>query len=248
MNEIAGILDCRQLRMRQSGNQAFVDLVIGVERGLSTEKSHAIGSAAEERIKALLPHADVVVHVEPVCGRGETLPQRIHEIAINEGQTVHNVLVSEEDGRIYVEMHVEADANLDLRQAHERADRLEAAIIAELPGVTGITTHIEPHHGRKEPLRDVTGTSTGVIARVRRIVADTPGIVECHDVSLRRAGQEMFLAMHCTFAPGLSVQDVHEMSTHMEQRLRAEIPNLVRVTTHPEPTPEEVDDPIIRGD
>ena len=238
VKEVTGVLVCQQLRLRQSGNQTFVDLVIGVERGRSLESGHAIGQAVEERIRAALPNADVVVHVDPMCVAEETLAERIRAIALNEGQTVHNLLISEDAGHVYVELHLEADENLELRAAHERADRLEAALRTELPSVAEITTHIEPHHQRQQPLQDVTGGSAGLIQRVRRIVADTAGILECHDVVLRRAGKEMFLAMHCTFAQGLPIGAVHEISTRLEERLRAAIPNLVRVTTHPEPPPE----------
>jgi cation diffusion facilitator family transporter len=235
---VPGVLECRQLRLRQAGNQTFVDLVIGVERGRSLESSHAVGTTVEQRIRDALPNADVVVHVDPMCGADETLAERIRAIAINEGQTVHNILVSEEGGRVYVELHIEADENLELRLAHDRADRLEAALRAELPSVAEIITHIEPHRRRDEPLRDVTGSSAALIARVRHIVAETPGVTECHDIALRRAGGEMFLAMHCTFAHGLAIGAVHEISTHLEERLRGAIPGLVRVTTHPEPVPE----------
>jgi divalent metal cation (Fe/Co/Zn/Cd) transporter len=235
VTEVSGVLECRQVRLRQAGQQTFVDLVIAVERGRSLESSHAVGQAVEQRIQALLPNADVVVHVEPMSGTDETLAERIRAIARNEGQTVHNLLISEENGRVYVELHLEADEAMELRAAHDRADRLEAALRAELPSVAGITTHIEPHRARPEPLRDVTSGSAGLVKRIRRIVAATPGIQECHDVVLRRAGEEMFLAMHCTFARGLSIKEVHEISTRLEERLRAAIPHLVRVTTHPEP-------------
>jgi divalent metal cation (Fe/Co/Zn/Cd) transporter len=235
VKEVSGVLECRQLRLRQSGQQTFVDLVIAVQRGRSLESGHAVGQAVEQRIQAMLPNADVVVHVEPVSTADEPLAERIRAIARNEGQTVHNLLISEEDGRVYVELHLEADEALDLRAAHDRADRLEAALRAELPSVAEITTHIEPHRARAEPLRDVTSGSTRIITRVRGIVAATPGIQECHDVVLRRAGEEMFLAMHCTFARGLSIGQVHEISTRLEERLRGAIPHLVRVTTHPEP-------------
>jgi divalent metal cation (Fe/Co/Zn/Cd) transporter len=239
VREVAGVMECQQLRLRQSGNQTFLDLVVGVRRGQSVESSHAVGAAVEQRIKTLLPHADVVVHVEPLSGADETLPERIRAIAANAGQTVHNILVSEEAGRTCVELHLETDAGLELRRAHDDAHRLEAAIRAELPDIAEITTHIEPHRDQPEPRRDVTETSANLLRRVHRIAAATPGIVECHDVTVRRAGKEISLTMHCTFAPGLSVRRVHEISTDLEQHLRATVPNLARVTTHPEPTAEE---------
>jgi cation diffusion facilitator family transporter len=232
---VDGVLECRQLRLRASGNQAFVDLVIGVRRGLSLERSHAIGAAVEERIKTLLPTADVVVHVDPVCGEGETLTERIRAIAANMGQTVHNVVITEPRGGIEVELHIETDGELDLRRAHDQAHELEAAVIAELPQVRKITTHIEPAHVRPDPMRDVTKASGELIRKVRSMAQETRGIVECHDVTVRKSGRELFLTMHCTFTAGQSIHDVHAASSALEERVRREIDNVARVTTHPEP-------------
>jgi divalent metal cation (Fe/Co/Zn/Cd) transporter len=63
----------------------------------------------------------------------------------------------------------------------------------------------------------------------------TPGIVECHDVTVRKSGRELYLTMHCTFTAGQSIRDVHAASSALEERVRREIPNVARVTTHPEP-------------
>lgn len=236
IRQLDGVLECRQLRLRPSGNQTFVDVTIGVRRGLSLETSHEISRAAEARVQAELPNADVVVHVEPVCDAGETLSERIRAIAVNQGQTVHNILVSEEQGRLFVELHIEVDGDMDLRQAHADADRLEAALHTELPNLAAVTTHIEPRRERGAALRDVTHSSEELIRRVREIVAAAPGVTACHDVALRRAGGELFLSMHCTFESGLPVRAVHDISSELENRLRAAIPGLARVTTHPEPS------------
>jgi cation diffusion facilitator family transporter len=55
IRQLDGVLECRQLRLRPSGNQTFVDLTIGVRRGLSLETSHEISRAAEARVQAELP-------------------------------------------------------------------------------------------------------------------------------------------------------------------------------------------------
>jgi cation diffusion facilitator family transporter len=245
---VAGVLDCKQLRLRQSGNRTFVDVVIGVRRGLSVESSHAIGQLVEDRVRAVQPNADVVVHVEPMRGLGETLSERVQAIAVNQGRTVHNILISQEYGRTYVELHVEADENLDLRQAHDIVvNELEAAIRAELPEIAGITTHIEPAREPQGELRDVTAEAPALVETVQHLAAATPGIVECHDVTVRQSGRRLYLAMHCMFAPGLSIGQVHDLSSGLEQRLREAIPDVVRVTTHAEPVPDDSDTAAARG-
>ena len=235
VRQVEGVLEVRDVRLRQAGNQTFVDLVIGVRRDISLESSHNLGVAVEQQVQQLLPNADVVVHVDPVCGTNETVADRIRVLAANAGQAVHNVWVSEEGGRLYVELHLEVDADLELRFAHDAAHQLEDAINADLPLLAGITIHIEPHRDRQAPLRDVTDVSADLIRKVRRAALATAGIVACEKVAVRRAGQDVFLALQCTFDAALSVGQVHDISTGLENRLRKTIPHLVRVTTHAEP-------------
>ncbi|MEW6252493.1 MAG: cation diffusion facilitator family transporter [Planctomycetota bacterium] len=234
VREVPGVLDCRQVRLRQAGQRTFADLEIDVARGLSLETSHEIGSRVEERLRGLLPEIDVVVHVNPVRSAGETLHTRIHAIAANVGQTVHNVLVCGEGDRLYLDLHVEEDPQADLRDAHARVDALEDVIRRDLPQVARITTHIEPHRAPRV-LRDVTAESPALVERVRRVAAQTPGIITCREVTVRRDERGVFLALDCVFAEGLAVAEVHRISEDLETRLRVAVPRLVRITTHPEP-------------
>lgn len=237
VQRIDGVLECRRIRVRQSGNQTFVDLALAVRRGLSLESSHALSHAAEEQIKALVPAADVVVHVEPQGDSDEKLTDRIRVIAANHGLGVHNIFITEEAGRIDVELHIETEEGLDLVRAHAQADMLEAAVRQDLSVIRRVTTHIEPSRERREPLRDVTASSGGLVRMIRQSVEETPGVAECHEVTVRQSGRDIYLTMHCTFAAGRTVREVHEISSRLEERLRRRIPHLTRVTTHAEPEP-----------
>ena len=65
---IAGIdetVTLSRLRMRESGGQHFVDVVVGVEPDADLAHGHAVASAIEDAIARDLPGSDVVVHVEP---------------------------------------------------------------------------------------------------------------------------------------------------------------------------------------
>ncbi len=240
VRSIEGVEDCRQLRIRQSGSQAFIDLVVDVHRGTSLESSHAITLAIEERIRTILPQVDVVIHIDPVCDADETILQRIYTIAANHGQTVHNILLAEEGDRLCAELHLEMDEHILLKDAHAAASRLEQTIHSEIPRIAEVTTHIEPHQPPRELIQDLGADSDSLIRQVHRVVEQTSGIVECHNVTVRRAGHEIFLTMHCTFDSDISVRQMHDISSRLEFSLRKTIPHLARVTTHPEP-PEDAD-------
>lgn len=66
VEEVPGVVDCHDLRVRYSGPQVFVDAHILVERDQSIVDAHAITEKIEKVVKGLVPNADVIVHPEPV--------------------------------------------------------------------------------------------------------------------------------------------------------------------------------------
>ncbi|MFC5343039.1 cation diffusion facilitator family transporter [Brevundimonas staleyi] len=60
-----------QLRTRMSGSRIIAQMHIDLDRTLSFEASHDIVVAAEDRVKAAFPGADVLIHADP---RGPATP------------------------------------------------------------------------------------------------------------------------------------------------------------------------------
>ncbi|WGM32042.1 cation diffusion facilitator family transporter [Brevundimonas sp. NIBR11] len=54
-----------QLRTRMSGNRIIAQMHVDLDRSLSFEASHDIVVAAEDRVKAVFPGADVLIHADP---------------------------------------------------------------------------------------------------------------------------------------------------------------------------------------
>ena len=64
---VAGVRGVGQVRARLSGPEAFVDISVEIARETSFEDAHGIGDNVEDAVRAVLPGADVVVHLEPVA-------------------------------------------------------------------------------------------------------------------------------------------------------------------------------------
>ena len=58
----------------------------------------------------------------------------IRVIAARLGLAVHEISADQLDGRLFIEMHLEVDEHLSLKEAHRRATELEEEI-RKLPGV-----------------------------------------------------------------------------------------------------------------
>ena len=163
-------VELRRLRMRQAGGRQFADVVIGVAPTAQVGQGHAAADAVEAAVERALPGSDVVVHVEP--GSVADLQERAHAAAatVQGVREIHNVSVVEVDGRNELSLHVKLPGGMQLSEAHEVAERLEAAIREAVPAVDIVQTHLEPLGAPAEG-REVEGDA----ASVERIVLSATG-------------------------------------------------------------------------
>jgi divalent metal cation (Fe/Co/Zn/Cd) transporter len=73
------------------------------------------------------------------------------------------------------------------------------------------------------------------VETVRKIADEIVGGSSCHEVHVRRLGMKYVVALHCTFDERLSIVEVHEISSRIEERLKSTVPAVDRVLVHAEP-------------
>ncbi len=234
-SEVEGVMSVGQVRVRRSGPRVFVDLAVEVDRNLAFERTHAISDAVESRIRAISPGADVVIHTDPREGERETIARRIRAVAERNQMAVHNISVHEDRGQLTVDLHMEVDDHLSLQQAHEMASHIERDLRADQPRISLINTHIESRGTGVGEGEDVTAQETRLVETVRKLADEIVGGPSCHEVHVRRLGLKYVVALHCSFDERLSIVQVHEISSRIEDRLKSTVPALDRVLVHAEP-------------
>ncbi|MGH3128495.1 MAG: cation-efflux pump, partial [Gaiellaceae bacterium] len=129
-------VELRRLRLRRAGGEHFADVVIGVAPGAAIGQGHAAADRVEQALHDALPGIDVVVHVEPQAGE-TAIRERVLAAAltVSHVREIHNLTVLDVDGSIEVSLHVKLPGHLSLVQAHEIAEQVEAAIVAQVPEV-----------------------------------------------------------------------------------------------------------------
>src|ERR1700683_2444962 len=138
-----GVLDVDRGRGGRAGNRHFVDATVSVPRTASLEQVHALSDAIEKRIGEIVP-SDVMVHAEPRAPQGEHLFEAIRAVAQRMGLAIHDVTALQHAGQLFIELHLEVDENLSLREAHRQSTELEEGIRKLRGGSTDVTIHIEP--------------------------------------------------------------------------------------------------------
>jgi len=232
---VEGVLGVGQVRVRRSGPSLFVDLTVDVDRNQSFERTHHIAEAVEDRIKNIAPGADVVVHTDPREVERETMARRIRAVAYRNQMFVHNISLHEEGGRVHVDLHLEVDDHLSLQQAHDLATHFEQDLREDTAEIADVTTHLESRGTGIGDGVDVTADEPALVARIAALTDAIVGAASCHDVTVRRHGSAISVALHCAFARDLSIVEVHDASTRIEMGLKEKIPGLDRVLVHAEP-------------
>jgi len=133
--EIEGVVNCRNIRVRQSGSKAFVDMVVDIKRTIPFEHAHQIMNLIEERIKEIIPNVDIVIHSEPVETSDETVLDKIKMLLIESKASAHNIEVQRISDKYLVDLHLECKSAQTLEEAHKIADEIEAKIKEKIPNV-----------------------------------------------------------------------------------------------------------------
>lgn len=238
VRRMEGVLDVERVRVRRAGNRHFVDATVSVARTASLEQVHALSNAIEERIGEIVP-ADVMVHTEPRAPQGEHFFEAIRAVAQRMGLSIHDLSAQQQDGKIFVELHLEVDENLSLKEAHRKATDLEDAIRQLRGATTEVNIHIEPL-GKQIATPDQEAGSMrqlemGVDAYLNGLAAEYNDIANCHDVRVRQVEHRILVSCHCAMKSALPITTVHDVTATLESRVKERFPQVNRVTIHPEP-------------
>ncbi len=234
---VPGVQEVRQARIRRSGPELFIDLVLIVNRNEAFEKTYDIANAAKAAVRRALnqPEADVIVHVAPGRDDSDDWVGQIRSLAARHGLAAHDILIYDEDGRPALDLHLEIRDAANVGAAHARATEFEEAVRREIPGLGRVVSHLEPVLDKTA----ADGADGGKEERVRRIISElAPKMgLRCgpHDIELKTVGGEVVVSFHCTVDAATDLTDAHRFTERFELALRRRAPRLGRVLIHIEP-------------
>src|SRR5438105_818327 len=241
LERMDGVLDVERVRVRRAGNRYFVDATVSAARTASLEQVHTLSDAIEKRIGEIVP-SDVMVHVEPRASEGEHLFEAIRAVAQRMGLAIHDVHASQQDGRLFIELHLEVDENLSLREAHRQASELEDKVRQLRDGNMDVNIHIEPlgHHIATPDagIGEMNQLAKAIENFLNRLPSEFHELVNCHDVRVRQVEHHILVSCHCTMKSDLPITQVHDVTAALEDRVKETFQQIYRVTIHPEPSDE----------
>ena len=233
ITDLGDDIDLRRLRVRESGGQYFADAVVAVPPGQAAVEGQEISEEIEAAVRRSLPDSEVVVHLEP-RREGLSLRDRALSAALAEPlvRDVHDVAIYRHNGRVSVSLHLKLNPDVPLANAHDVAERVEAAVRAE-PGVEDVHTHLEP---LELPLtaQDATRSDDSDRDRITELVRQRTG----HPPrELRLLHTDTGLVVFVSVATGADspLSAAHELASRLEDDIREAQPHMTDVVVHTEP-------------
>lgn len=233
---VDGVEEVRRVRMRYSGGEPQLDVVVAISRKVPLELAHDVTEEVEAAIRHIEPGADVLVHVEPFAHEA-LVTEQVMAIAMRQAglSEVHNVYVTVHPGGLHISLHVKFPGTMSLAQAHAVVEDLERTITTEVSGVERVDTHMEPMEATDKVGRDATRTHAEMVEWIEHLALRQVEVEDCHDILVTDSEGGLTVVMHCEAAAGLSIEQVHSASTRIEDAVHRAWPPVMRVTVHFEP-------------
>jgi divalent metal cation (Fe/Co/Zn/Cd) transporter len=238
IEKMDGVLKVERVRLRRAGSRYFVDATVSVARTASLEQVHAWSDAIERRVGEIVP-SDVVVHAEPRAPKGEPFFDSIRAVAQKKGLAIHDLSAQQNKGRLFVELHLEIDPQLSLKEAHQQATDLEEEIRQLRQEPIEVNIHIEPL-GTAISVPDAGAENLRALAAaiesfLNSLPSEYHELLNSHNVIVRQVEHHILASCHCVMRSDLPVTQVHDVTAALEDRVKEKFPQIYRVTIHPEP-------------
>lgn len=236
ISELGDAVELRRLRVRESGGRYFADAVVGVPPGQAVVESHNTADAVEAAVQDAFPDTDVVVHLEP-RREGLDLRDRVLATALAEPlvREAHDITIYEHGGRVSVSLHLKMAPEVAIDQAHDVAERVEAALRNE-PGVEDVQTHLEPLERpvAARPDEDRTHPDDLQRERIAKLVVDRTGEPP-RALRLLHAAGGLVVFVSVAVPADMTLAHAHDLASRLEDDIRDGQPHMQDVVVHTEP-------------
>jgi divalent metal cation (Fe/Co/Zn/Cd) transporter len=236
INDLGDDVELRRLRVRESGGHYFADAVVAVPPGQAIIEGHGTADTVEAAVRKALPDTDVVVHLEPRRD-GLDLRDRVLAVALSEPlvREAHDITIYEHDGRVSISLHLKLPADLPIAEAHDVAERVEAALRDE-PGVEDVHTHLEPLEQpvAARPDSDRTAPDEAQRQRITRLAEQSTGQPP-RELRLLHGAGGLVVFVSVAVPADMTLADAHELASRLEDGIRDGQPHMQDVVVHTEP-------------
>ena len=240
--QIPGVVECKRVRVRGSGADLFVDIIIATDENVNLSEAHNIADSIESSLSSFAPKVDVLVHIEPAKGdieqySGMNIYDQMQVVArrLPEVQSVHNIRVFEIADCIDIAADLEMSTDFTLEEAHTVSDLYEErlrAIVGDC--VNSVTLHLETTM-TKDRAADITSESSEIVEIVKEIVSEFSPPVNYREAKIREERVGVSVLLQCTIPGQITLTESHEIADAIEKKILERLETVKSVFLHFDP-------------
>jgi divalent metal cation (Fe/Co/Zn/Cd) transporter len=213
---------------------------------MSTSQAHAVASEVEYQVCQISPEiVDTIVHIEPSylerSSDWEKISYGLRSIAEGIGLSLHDLHVHvNQEGEFTIELDLEIQGEVTLKEAHEFADEFEERAIRFWPDAKQIVTHLEPASRKLlYPSSKADGNLTQRVRDYLYLIMNPIGKILVQSLVI-----EDHLSVYVKFSmpAEISLDESHARVEEIKRSLMQEFPEISRINIHVEPWSGEVAD------
>lgn len=189
VDSLAGVLSTESVRLRRAGNRTFADVRVALARTMSFERTESFSIEVAAAVHSVVPNAEVTVRATPRVANDESLFDQVRTMAARHSVVVRDLGILDVGGLLDVEPFFEFDGALTLKEVHDRVTAIEAEIIAEIPRVRSIATHVAPVGAVATEAARIHDPE--LEASMRTAAKEIDGVLDVHDFRIRCVGDQL---------------------------------------------------------
>lgn len=228
------------LNVRRLDRKTYVDVgaVVPVESSVSSIQKSV--KNVEDKISRIV-EGDVIVRVHSLPKGSEGLRGVVKDsvMRVKGVLNVHDILVSQSDGKLFVSLHIEVPGEMSLSEAHRIADEVERNVLKDVGNVGSVMVHVETAGSAVTPIRTI-GSNSSLYLKVKQAVEEE--VKQFHTVKgirrirvFREASGLNRIELTVSMEGGRSMAEAHEAASRLEHRVEHVLGGKVEVIIHVEP-------------
>ncbi|MHA2159405.1 MAG: cation diffusion facilitator family transporter, partial [Candidatus Thorarchaeota archaeon] len=197
VEEVTGVVECSRARVRHSGPELFVDIVVSVDETVRITEAHGVTDLIERALVDLARRVDVVIHVEPAEGDDTQFSKmdiydKMQVIArrLSDVHSVHNLRVFSTPEGMDIAADLEMSTDLTVEEAHSVSEKFEESLKKIVPHVNTVTLHLETII-KESPAMDITNESTHIVDSVTTIMESASHSTTCSNIIVQKEKDEI---------------------------------------------------------
>lgn len=238
---VDGVLSCEKVRVRTSGSIIFIDINVGLNEYENHQDIHRIIHEIREKVNLKYPNSDISIYTFPVEESDNMSHDEVYSnikkicYEIKGIKNAHHIKVFNVEGKKHILMHVEAENDIDLEEAHRLVHVLKEKIIETIENVSDvfITPQIRQHD--QAEVVDVTVDNTKMLTNIELLVNNTINNISCHKIKLYKQDESYTVFLHCNLSSKTKLDGLENVSSKISKNIKKHFSSINDVNIHFEP-------------